>query len=111
MTSLVSDAVEVDGPLQEQPRASKQSSAAPTQACWRTGGCGGRPSEQCEPPGFAGPMSLAASTVYRDMSKVRVHISVSVDGYVAGPNQSLENPLGEGGEGLHDWVVALKGMA
>jgi dihydrofolate reductase len=42
------------------------------------------------------------------MSKVRVHISVSVDGYVAGPNQSLENPLGEGGEGLHDWVVALK---
>jgi dihydrofolate reductase len=42
------------------------------------------------------------------MSEVRVHISVSVDGYVAGPNQSLENPLGEGGEGLHDWLVALK---
>jgi hypothetical protein len=31
------------------------------------------------------------------MSKVRVHITVSADGYVAGPNQSLENPLGEGG--------------
>src|SRR5262245_55106310 len=42
------------------------------------------------------------------MSKLRVHISVSADGYVAGPNQSLENPLGEGGEGLHDWVVALR---
>src|SRR5215207_8113009 len=42
------------------------------------------------------------------MSEVRVHISVSADGYVAGPNQSLENPLGEGGEDLHDWVVALK---
>jgi dihydrofolate reductase len=42
------------------------------------------------------------------MSKVRVHISVSADGYVAGPNQSIENPLGEGGESLHDWVVALK---
>ena len=42
------------------------------------------------------------------MSKVRVHISVSADGYVAGPNQSLENPLGEGGERLHDWVVALR---
>ena len=42
------------------------------------------------------------------MSKLRVHISVSADGYVAGPNQSKENPLGEGGEGLHDWVVALK---
>ncbi len=42
------------------------------------------------------------------MSKVRVHISVSADGYVAGPNQSVENPLGEGGESLHDWVVPLK---
>jgi dihydrofolate reductase len=42
------------------------------------------------------------------MSKVRVHISSSLDGYVAGPNQSMENPLGEGGEGLHDWLVELK---
>ncbi len=42
------------------------------------------------------------------MSNVRVHISVSADGYVAGPNQSEENPLGEGGESLHDWVVALR---
>jgi dihydrofolate reductase len=42
------------------------------------------------------------------MSKVRVHIAVSADGYVAGPNQSEENPLGEGGESLHDWVVALR---
>ncbi|MGQ0608695.1 MAG: dihydrofolate reductase family protein [Chloroflexota bacterium] len=42
------------------------------------------------------------------MSKVRAHISVSLDGYVAGPNESMENPLGEGGESLHDWAVALK---
>ena len=42
------------------------------------------------------------------MSKVRVHISTSLDGYVAGPNQSEENPLGEGGERLHDWLVVLK---
>lgn len=42
------------------------------------------------------------------MSKVRVHISVSLDGYVAGPNQSMEYPLGEGGEELHNWVVPLK---
>ena len=41
------------------------------------------------------------------MSNVRAHISVSADGYVAGPNQSLDNPLGEGGESLHDWVVVL----
>jgi len=42
------------------------------------------------------------------MSKVRVHISTSVDGYVAGPNQSQEHPLGEGGEDLHDWLVRLR---
>jgi dihydrofolate reductase len=42
------------------------------------------------------------------MSKVRVHIAVSADGYVAGPNQSEENPLGEGGEQIHDWMLALK---
>jgi hypothetical protein len=32
------------------------------------------------------------------MSKLRCHISISLDGFVAGPNQSKENPLGEGGE-------------
>src|SRR5918997_5409980 len=42
------------------------------------------------------------------MSKLRVHIAVSADGYVAGPNQSEENPLGEGGESLHEWVVPLR---
>jgi dihydrofolate reductase len=41
------------------------------------------------------------------MSKLRCHISISLDGFVAGPNQSDENPLGEGGERLHDWVTAL----
>jgi dihydrofolate reductase len=53
-------------------------------------------------------MSFATRRGLKGMSKVRVHISVSADGYVAGPNQSLENPLGEGGEGLHEWVVALR---
>jgi dihydrofolate reductase len=42
------------------------------------------------------------------MTKVRVHISVSADGYVAGPNQTLENPLGEGGENLHGWAFPLQ---
>jgi dihydrofolate reductase len=37
---------------------------------------------------------------------VTCQISVSLDGFVAGPNQSVDNPLGEGGERLHDWVVA-----
>jgi dihydrofolate reductase len=37
---------------------------------------------------------------------VTCHISISLDGFVAGPNQSLENPIGEGGMRLHDWVFA-----
>jgi dihydrofolate reductase len=38
------------------------------------------------------------------MSKLRVEsFSISVDGFGAGPNQSLENPLGVGGLGLHSW--------
>jgi dihydrofolate reductase len=41
------------------------------------------------------------------MSKLRCDISISLDGFVAGPNQSEESPLGEGGERLHDWVVQL----
>ena len=43
------------------------------------------------------------------MSKVRCQISISVDGFVAGPNQSLENPLGEGGMRLHEWAFATEG--
>jgi dihydrofolate reductase len=41
------------------------------------------------------------------VSKLRFRISMSLDGYVAGPEQSKKDPLGIGGEGLHDWVVAL----
>ncbi len=40
------------------------------------------------------------------MSRVTCQISTSLDGFVAGPNQSLENPLGEGGERLHEWAMA-----
>ena len=36
-------------------------------------------------------------------------LSISLDGYVAGPNQSLDNPLGEGGMRLHEWVFATEG--
>jgi dihydrofolate reductase len=41
------------------------------------------------------------------MAKLRFEISMSVDGFVAGPNQSKEHPLGEGGEQLHEWVFKL----
>jgi dihydrofolate reductase len=42
------------------------------------------------------------------MSTFRFQIAVSLDGYVAGPDQSEENPLGVGGEDLHQWVVELE---
>lgn len=42
------------------------------------------------------------------MSTFRFHLSVSLDGYSAGPDQSVENPLGVGGEDLHGWIVDLE---
>jgi dihydrofolate reductase len=42
------------------------------------------------------------------MSTVRFSITMSIDGYIAGPDPSVENPLGVGGERLHDWAVALE---
>lgn len=41
------------------------------------------------------------------MTKLRLDISMSLDGFIAGPNQTLEEPLGEGGEQLHEWAVRL----
>jgi dihydrofolate reductase len=41
------------------------------------------------------------------MSSVRCQISVSLDGFAAGPDQSREHPLGVGGERLHEWVYGL----
>jgi dihydrofolate reductase len=41
------------------------------------------------------------------VSKFRCRISISADGFVAGPDQSADNPLGEGGESLHEWVFPL----
>jgi dihydrofolate reductase len=42
------------------------------------------------------------------MSKVTSDISMSLDGFVAGPDADLENPLGRGGEQLHEWVFGLR---
>jgi dihydrofolate reductase len=42
------------------------------------------------------------------MSRFRFQITMTLDGYIAGPNQSLENPLGEGGLPIHEWVFNLK---
>jgi dihydrofolate reductase len=42
------------------------------------------------------------------MARLTLDISMSLDGFIAGPNQTLEEPLGEGGEQLHEWAFALK---
>jgi dihydrofolate reductase len=43
------------------------------------------------------------------MSKLRVHsFSISLDGFGAGPDQGLDNPLGRGGEALHEWIVGTR---
>ena len=40
------------------------------------------------------------------MTRVRCQLSISLDGFVAGPGQSLEHPIGEGGLRLHEWAFA-----
>ena len=42
------------------------------------------------------------------MSELRLSITMSLDGYVAGPDQSEENPLGVGGMELHEWFFPLR---
>jgi dihydrofolate reductase len=42
------------------------------------------------------------------MAKLTLDISMSLDGFVAGPDQTLDEPLGKGGEQLHEWAFATK---
>jgi hypothetical protein len=43
------------------------------------------------------------------MSRLRVEsLAISVDGYGAGPNQSVDNPVGVGGVALHEWAFATR---
>ena len=41
------------------------------------------------------------------MTRLTCDISMSIDGFVAGPNQTVERPLGEGGDRLHEWAFSL----
>ena len=41
------------------------------------------------------------------MANLRLDISMSLDGFIAGPNQSQEDPLGQGGTQLHEWAFEL----
>src|SRR5215218_7834448 len=48
------------------------------------------------------------STEGGSMSKLKLNITMSIDGFVAGPGQSPEHPIGIGGEELHNWLVPLE---
>jgi dihydrofolate reductase len=43
------------------------------------------------------------------MGKVTANMSMSVDGFITGPNVSVNNPMGDGGERLHEWMFPPKG--
>ena len=45
------------------------------------------------------------------MTRFFLDISMSLDGFVAGPDATLEEPLGKGGERLHEWVFATRELA
>lgn len=46
-----------------------------------------------------------------NVSRLRLKISMSLDGFVAGPDQSVDNPLGIAGMGLHQWAFPLAAWA
>src|SRR5215218_11319730 len=64
----------------------------------------------CGPMSWARPHGLLLETQRQEqtMTKLILDLSISLDGFVAGRNQTLEQPLGEGGERLHEWVFALE---
>ena len=51
-------------------------------------------------------MTIASTREH--VSKLKFRISISLDGFVAGPDQSVQTPLGVGGERLHEWVFVLE---
>jgi predicted dithiol-disulfide oxidoreductase (DUF899 family) len=61
------------------------------------------------PPGWPQkPTYGQKSTTDCAMSMLKLNITMSLDGYIASPNQSVDHPLGEGGEKLHEWAFAVR---
>jgi hypothetical protein len=68
--------------------------------------CTNRPAPACPP-------ADESNVSWKDLvPKLRVHsLTMSLDGYVAGPEQGPEQPLGVGGERLHEWVYPTRTFA
>src|SRR4030095_3274005 len=90
--------------------SSSCSARAVMQAAWLRGATdrgGYEANEQLNLDGLSDPLeSKGAHSM--TMTRLRLNITMSLDGYVAGPNQSTAHPLGEGAEHLHDWLFKLK---
>jgi dihydrofolate reductase len=56
-----------------------------------------------------GWQTLILAVTLRSMTKVSCNVSISADGFVAGSDQSIDNPLGVGGIQLHEWHFEPKG--
>lgn len=61
-----------------------------------------------EVPGEAAPPAEDLRLEFREMSRLRVGLTMSLDGYVAGPGQDEENPVGVGGLALHEWMFRVQ---
>ena len=53
-------------------------------------------------------MNSQTGASHEGMNSTTCHISISLDGFVAGPDQSPDNPIGKGGMRLHQWVFATR---
>ena len=74
---------------------------------WRSGIVETRARETVEIRQGQPDLPHATLNIGRTMN-LRLNITISLDGYVAGPNQSVTHPLGEGGEELHKWLFAVR---
>lgn len=73
----------------------------------------GQVNDEMYPKGVGGCPNSSKSLDFRSLipppvARLRFRISMSLDGFVAGPHQSLDNPLGIGGMRLHEWVFPLR---
>jgi dihydrofolate reductase len=67
------------------------------------------PADRVRPPAHADHTMISAGIRGLTGMTTFLNISMSLDGFVAGPNATMEEPLGEGGEELHEWILVLKG--
>jgi dihydrofolate reductase len=62
-------------------------------------------------PGYERALGLDSPAIERTpVSTTVLYMSMSLDGFIAGPNETPDNGLGDGGQRLHDWLIAESGL-